>query len=269
MKPGSLTIAGLSGMLLCLQIFTPLAQASQAPNDFTSRYSVTRAGIKIAETSFKLTLLQDGSYLYESHGAPAGVLAWLPVVRANERSHWRLKDGRIRSLSYDYTLHGGGNKNDMSVKFDWPRQKVSIKRKGKLRELDLPEGTVDRFVVQLAVMMDLQQKRKLMEYKFIDRKRLHTYKFRIRGREKVETTLGTFDTVRIESLPGRPNEKRRTIFWSAPELNYMPVKVQQSKRGGATYTMVLEDLQGVESPTIARTRAQQARRNKEAIESPD
>ena len=48
-------------------------------------------------------------------------------------------------------------------------------------------------------------------------------KFVRQGSESVKTNYGTFDTIKVAIKHDKPG--RETIFWLAPKLDYLPVKV--------------------------------------------
>ncbi len=59
-------------------------------------------------------------------------------------------------------------------------------------------------------------------------KRLKLVSFVKQGTEKVKTTYGTFDTVKVVMRHDKPG--RQTTFWLAPKLDYLPVKVSPPRQ---------------------------------------
>jgi hypothetical protein len=71
--------------------------------------------------------------------------------------------------------------------------------------------------------------------------RLKTYHFEWQGVETINIPAGTFDTVRLRRVHG----KTTTTIWCARKLNFLPVRIQQKKRGDSASVAVLESVQGL------------------------
>ena len=52
--------------------------------------------------------------------------------------------------------------------------------------------------------------------------------------------IGTFDTIKYRSR--RPDSDRGTVFWCAPELGYMPVKVERQRGSKVEWSMSIATL---------------------------
>ncbi|RSR40797.1 DUF3108 domain-containing protein, partial [Acinetobacter baumannii] len=61
------------------------------------------------------------------------------------------------------------------------------------------------------------------------------------GNEKIKTSYGTFDTVKVVLQHKKP--ERSTIFWLAPKLDYLPVKVSHID-GKTSYGLLLTSYTG-------------------------
>ena len=64
------------------------------------------------------------------------------------------------------------------------------------------------------------------------------------GEERIETALGTFDTAVIRRE--RENGKRKTTFWCAADLGFLPVKIVHEEGDGKPVTLNIESLSGIE-----------------------
>lgn len=230
--------------LLCL---TPLvALASAIPHEpmppFSAQYKLTRNGSAIGETRVSLTAQADQKYIYEIRTTPTGILGWLTNARLRERTSWTLQGDHLRPLEYIYQRVIGGNQRNVRLLFDWRHGTVQNSIEGKTWSMEVPDGTLDKLLVQLALMRDLQAQSKDLEYQIADGGKLKTYRFRITGRERLATPFGTFDTLKVERW--QESNKRYTVLWCAPALRYLPVRVDQHENS-EHLSMSIQSLQGL------------------------
>jgi hypothetical protein len=74
----------------------------------------------------------------------------------------------------------------------------------------------------------------------LDKDEIKEYLYTAEGNERVETKLGSYDTVKYRSR--RPNSDRSTVFWCAPELGYLPVKVERQRGSKLDWSMSIVTL---------------------------
>ena len=86
--------------------------------------------------------------------------------------------------------------------------------------MPVPIGALDKLSYRLALMRDLSRGARNFEYTIADGGQLKRYVLADIGEERIETALGTFDTILIRRE--RENSKRQTTFWCASELGFLP-----------------------------------------------
>ena len=60
----------------------------------------------------------------------------------------------------------------------------------------------------------------------------------------ITTPLGKIEAIKL--IRHREQSKgRQTILWCAPALNYLPIKLEHTEKGGAVFTAVLRHLEGL------------------------
>ncbi len=231
-------------LLLCLAPL--LAPATAIPREslppFSAQYKLMRNGSNIGETHVSLTNQSDQKYVYEVRTTPGGILGWLTNARLRERSSWTLQGDRIRPLEYVYQRDIAGYQRNVRLLFDWRHGTVQNSIEGKTWSMEVPDGTLDKLLVQLALMLDLQAKSQDLEYRIADGGKLKTYRFKVAGRERLVTPFGTFDTLKVERQ--QESNKRSTVLWCAPALRYLPVRVDQ-REDGENFSMSIQSLQGL------------------------
>ncbi len=78
-------------------------------------------------------------------------------------------------------------------------------------------------------------------YPLADAKEVENRRFVKQGNEKIKTSYGTFDTIKVVLQHNKP--ERSTIFWLAPKLDYLPVKVSHID-GKTSYGLLLTSYTG-------------------------
>ena len=78
-------------------------------------------------------------------------------------------------------------------------------------------------------------------YYLADAKEVEARKFVKQGSESIKTDYGTFDTIKVVMKHDKPG--RETIFWLAPKLDYLPVKVSHVDKK-TSYGLLLTGYKG-------------------------
>lgn len=232
-------------LLMCLTPALVPAVANEPLPPFSAQYKLTRNGFDIGETRVSLSAQPDSKYVYEARTNPSGILAWLTNAKVWERTSWTLHGDYLRPLEYVYQRVIGGSRRNVRLFFDWQRGIVRNSIEGDTWSMQVPKGTLDKLLVQLALMRDLQEQTQELEYQIADGGKLKTYRFRIVGRERIETPMGAFDTIRVERW--KESNERSTVLWCAPELHYLPVRVDQ-REDNAHFSMSIQAVQGLAGP---------------------
>ena len=139
-------------------------------------------------------------------------------------------------LDYQYQLKRGDKNRTDSFKFESP-EKVNGIYKNQPFSLDVPQGTLDRSSIELALMQDAKPAAETLNYSVISKDKLITYNFKYEGKQTVETPAGEFQCLNYKRV--RSSGKRSTTLCLAPELNNLPVKITHDEKGTEFY-MVLK-----------------------------
>jgi predicted acetyltransferase len=238
-----------ASLLWCLCLLSGLALEGRAEPvplpDFEARYRLSYENFRVGEARYRLAHTAD-TFLYESHSQPVGLASWFRKDRVTERSTWVWHEQWIRPLSYQYQRRGGRKERSAELHFDWQQRRVENRVDGQPWEMDIPPRTLDKLVVTLALMLDLEQGRKDMEYAIADGGSLKRYRFRVVGEETIQTPAGSYPALKLERV--REDNKRYTALWCAPALHYLPVRIQQRESDDSLLTselqFVTENLRG-------------------------
>lgn len=217
--------------------------ASEIP-DFSANYLVKLNGLQAGELKRTLETHADGSRLFKSESQAKGVFSLFKPDLVTETSVWQNQNNNIRPIKYIYKRSGGKKEKFMQLDFDWQKNMLHIDDKQHPWSLKLKQNTLDKLVYQLSLMTDLADKKTQFSYHIADGGKLKIYDIEIKGHEVITTPLGKIDTIKLSRHRDEP-KGRETILWCAPALNYLPVMLEHSEKGGAVFTAVLRQLKGI------------------------
>jgi hypothetical protein len=201
-------------------------------------FDVDWNGIPLGTASINLVPEGKGCYRYESKTDPVGPVRWL-YGSPYEVSEFCVKDGVIRPNHYKYSIDKRA-KDGFTLDFDWTAKKVTAVKEGKTTVRDLPDIAYDRFGLQQAIRLWVislpdTTKRSEAEFVSVDNKDINHYRFAVLGHEKVETSVGTIDAIRIDRIDSKT---RSTHSWVAPSRDFQVIKLESVNRGDVELKMV-------------------------------
>jgi len=231
------TLILLSAVLLPI---SALMSSAHAFEPFQANYSFNIAGL-LTGTATRTLQQQDGVWNYTFTAA-------IPMLAtASEESHFRLDPaaansdaGRIQSLDHAYNFKFMNNIKNSSFKVNWDTKTVSASNKNGDTSYPAQVGMLDMLDLELQVREDIKHKHMRESYLLADDKGIKPISFVNEGNEKVTTQGGEFDTIKLRLV--QDNEKRKTYFWLAPKLDYLPVRVHQDD-GNLSYELDLTSYQ--------------------------
>ena len=78
------------------------------------------------------------------------------------------------------------------------------------------------------------------ELQVLDGGKIKNMRFINEGTQTLNTKLGTFETVVVRRV--RQGSSRETVTWFAPKLNYVPVQIEQLKKGNLVARLKINKL---------------------------
>jgi len=227
------------GFLLCTWLAHAAAEDTLRP--FVATYSIQHGAMTVGDAAFQLRSGDGNSYVLELRTNPKGV-AKLMIGSIVETSEFELDGKELRPLRFHAEESRG--KGSQSITFDWTQGIAHSQRNGEQAELKLEPRVLDHSLIQIALMRDLAADRPLAAYFIVEKNELRRYQYERVGEGSVETPAGTFRT--IEVLQTRSGSTREMHYWCAPDLNYLPVRIEQHKEGKVLLSMVLNASQGLD-----------------------
>lgn len=174
----------------------------------------------------------------------ARLLAPRPVEESSEFVYMN-GSGEIQPLRYSFrdgTRRGNGN---FGIEFDWDRGRATVTTNDLQTETEIPAGALDRGSLQVMLMA---RGRDFVpgQWTLIDEDGLETHELRDDGHEVVETPAGSFEARKL--IQRRLGSSRRTLIWLAPDLDYLPVRIERQTDGETRVTLRLASARWPDRP---------------------
>lgn len=223
-------ITGISTAIL----MTGYSSQALAMSPFQASYQFAYNGKNLGSAT--RTLSKSGNNWTYVFAAKAGAIA-----SATETSRFSLNNGQITSGNFSRTSKILVHNNTMTIKFNPSAKTITTSKDKENRSFAWKAGVLDELNAELQIREDLKAGGLKSNYHLADAKEIEARKFVKAGAEKIKTNYGTFDTVKVVMKHDKPG--RETIFWLAPKLDYLPVKVtHQDKK--TSYGLLLTGYKG-------------------------
>lgn len=211
--------------------------------EYTAEYEVRNGGRHVANAQFGVTGHEDGSFAFRSSARARGILRLVRPDPAVEHSEFRLAGDAIVPASFRYEDGSRKGEDNFSVEFDRGAGEVRVTGpSGNLTE-PLEAGLLDRGSLQVALMRDLAACRLPGPYRYVDDDGVREYRYERLEDLATQTGLGAIDTVRFSQR--REGSSRETILWLAPELGFLPARIEQLRNGELDTSFALENVSGI------------------------
>jgi len=131
----------------------------------------------------------------------------------------------VRFQSVDTVRHDP----DIDLNFDWSTNEVTGTVGEDSVSLQLDGTAYDDVSIQYALMHDLLNGGSKEEYVLFDIDRMQIANVTIAGEKEIKTKAGKFRAIGIRHQ--KEGSSRITTLWCAAELGYLPVMIEQYKKG--------------------------------------
>ena len=217
------TLKGLGLITIALMMSST---AMSLPKESTAVFDVSRNGSGIGY--LKSALKYSGqNYTYNKHTQSTGLARLLTKGSIVEQASGTFAGERLVPVSYSFTRKT--RKKTVSDQARFSGNKASGMYKGKAYSQQVPANVLDRASLEIAVARDLQRNLPHLQYNVMERGEVRQYVFTRIGDERLETRAGTFNTVKVQVT--RRDKSRKTTYWMAKELTYLPVKMIHQEGG--------------------------------------
>ncbi|MDH3364241.1 MAG: DUF3108 domain-containing protein [Gammaproteobacteria bacterium] len=218
---------GLLSLLLAAGLFAGAARASAEFTPHTAEY-----GIKISIVGGRLSTelkATDSGYTARHHVEPTGMSKILAHGDITEVSEFAVGDEGVYPMAYQTNDTIDKDDPRADIRFDWNTYQVSGTVNDEEFQFTLDRLRQDRVSIQYALMHDLQNNELSERYELFEADKLKTLNVRSVGTKQVKVPAGTFTVVGIQHQA--ENSSRVTTLWCAEELDYLPVVIEQHRKG--------------------------------------
>lgn len=244
----------MKSLLLIFAIILPgvtqaaitLPQTSPAPvvykpKAYTATYQVFRNGSALGNATVKLSAVGNNRWELTSNTIGTGIAA-IAGVEIIERSVLRWNEGKPETIDYNFDQKTGFKNKQRSVHVNSQSKRVDSQDKEKSFVLKYETGVLDRHAVTVAVMQDLSEgKRGDLLYPVADRDEMQTHLYRVIGNEKMQTSMGTLNSVKVQRIRESANGKTTTL-WLGSDKQFVPLRIEQREADGDLIEMRITSL---------------------------
>jgi hypothetical protein len=213
---------------------------------YTASYSLYWHGVKVGKSEHVIEKISNTQYMASSHSTP--MFSFYPFENY-EKSEFIVEKGLVRPLHYIYQEYSKGKMIKGSIAFNW-KKKIALMNKELNKEKSPTEQHAfstehpiqDKITHFFQLREDLRARKlqhakqaihadnkSAMHYTVLEPSHLKQYPFEILGEEKLKTEMGDFKTIVV--LHTSENKERVTKLWLAEELDYIIVKLEQTRKG--------------------------------------
>lgn len=234
-KQLSKTVGMLSVALVAMG--TGLSNVAMAMTPFQANYQFSYNNKNLGTASRSLSQ-QGNNWTYKFNAKAGG------IASASETSQFSLSDSKINSQKFSRSSKILVHNNTLSINFNSGSKLINTQKDEQARSFAWQAGVLDELNAELQIREDLKANTLKAQYFLADAKGIDERRFVKQGNETVKTSYGTFNTIKVVMQHDRP--ERNTIFWLAPQLDYLPVKVSHND-GKSSYGLLLTSYSGKSS----------------------
>ena len=153
-------------------------------------------------------------------------------------SEFTIADDGLRPVSY-HAIDTIGDDPEAQITFDWQTNQARGTVGDEDVVLQLDGLSHDAVSIQYDLMYNLINDKPTTTYVLFDVDKMRVANVRNVGKKTVKTKLGNFEVVGIEHQ--KEGSSRKTILWCAPKLDYLPVVIEQQRKGKVTFRASLTE----------------------------
>lgn len=227
MTPRIVTSAALAGLLILLTTAAPGQRAVAAFTPHSAEYAV-KISVLGGRLSTRLSQTEDG---FAAHHVikPTGMSRVITRGRIDEYSEFRVTDDGIRPDIYRSDDQITSDKVKADLVFDWDTFEAAGVVNGEDFLFEMGELAHDRVSIQYQLMHDLLQDDTNETYRLFDIDEMKTLNITRIGEKQVKVGTGSYTAIGVQHQ--RVGSSRVTTLWCVEELDYLPVIIEQHRKG--------------------------------------
>lgn len=245
------TVRRLGTFATCLSIIAATSLIAGSANAQPAEFAPFEVEYEVGNNHINagaavLQLANDGKeWVYSLSTRPTGVFKLTGKGNIQEISVFTVSSStdalELAPQRYTYR-QDKETRRSVDAWFKPNKNQLTYRRRGEETTESVTGQLYDRLSVTLAVIDALQRKGfDQTQMQVFDNGRVKDMLFENEGVELVKTRMGKLETIRVRSS-AVGGGTRHTTTWFAPELGYVPVKIEQFKRNKLVARLTLSKL---------------------------
>jgi len=224
--------------LFLTAVIAAMTMNANAETVFTPHQAEYKLKISVlgGQLNTELRVTPDG-YVATHVVKPTGMAKLLASGKISETSEFRSTDDGIRPVNYRSDDSLSRNKTKASIQFNWETGELSGTVDDQAVSSIIEDIAYDRVSIQYELMFDLMNGGPSSQYILFDIDELKTVMVSNIGRRTVKVPAGTFNAIGVQHQA--VGSKRITTMWCVEALDYLPVIVEQHRKGKLKMRAVL------------------------------
>ncbi|MGI9234722.1 MAG: DUF3108 domain-containing protein [Woeseiaceae bacterium] len=213
--------------LLSLGMFASPAQAAGELTPHTAEYNVK---ISIVSGRLRTALRQtEAGYTAEHNIAATGMSRLVARGKISEASEFASGPDGLQPVAYRSTDTLSRDKVNADVQFDWDSNHAFGTVNGEDFKTELAGFSHDRVSIQYQLMHDLLNDDPSDQYRMFEVDKQKVLNIRMIEAKTVKVRAGKFEAIGIQHQA--ENSSRVTTLWCVEELGFLPVVIEQHRKG--------------------------------------
>jgi hypothetical protein len=236
----------LTRVLTALLTITVLASTANSETLLATHNAEYKVKISVLSGKLNTSLRQtDAGYVAHHVIKTTGFARWYSKGTMDVRSEFSasLNDG-VRPMSFR-SVDTLRKDPPITLQFDWENNKAIGSVGGEPVEFQLDGILHDSVSIQYALMHDLLNGDPAAQYSLFDINKIRIAIVSNAGSKKIRTKAGRYQTIGIRTQ--REGSSRTTTMWCAEELGYLPVVIEQHRKGKLKFRATLVRYESLEA----------------------
>lgn len=232
-----------SKIVFCFVLVSSLSAATKAEelNPVFLSYTVSLVGSVIGNATvgqLETTLTQEDNRYSVFTTTKTQGLAGIIIGDSQQSCEFTVKEGRAIS---ENSSGGIKNPDEYQANFDWQQRKINF---NSGESLDIPKGhMMDICTMPFAAAL-LKDDGLASDATYVfdgNKKRILGYKLRSSSNERIETPIGSLETIKVV-LERELKPDRTFSLWLSPNHNHVPIKMEDF-RSSRTITFLVNNIE--------------------------
>jgi hypothetical protein len=215
--------------------------AAQTLQPFSLTFELTWKGMNAGTSTLVLKNAAQDTWSYESRSHARGIFRLALSGEVTQNSTLRITADGVQPLHFMGDDGTSKTARDVDLRFDWQQRRATGTAEDQPVDVAIEPGVQDGMSVQIALMLELAKGNTPTGFRLLDKNMVKDYEYSLQGDATIDTALGRLQTVTYRSR--RPDSRYSTWYWVAPQLGYLPVKVERRKLDEVQWSMQVQKLE--------------------------